>query len=132
MGWETLNQWYAKGGGLMSKGLGSVAKQLRTIFLDEPPKFYPTTVLCQLVYNVSEVEKKHRVSVLRAMKTLAERNEVNIWRLKLRLEKTDDEWFNGSRILAPKNSMPLRKGTLRLRSVAVRLKARVTPSKFTE
>jgi hypothetical protein len=93
----------------MSKGLGHVALQLRSIFLDESPDFFPTTMLCQRIYRITVVEKKHRVAVLRGMKSLAERGEVNIWRLKLKREKADDEWFNGSRISAPRHSSPLRK-----------------------
>ena len=92
----------------MSKGLGRVELQLRSVCLDEPPDFFPTTMLCQRIYGISNVEKKHRVAVLRGMKSLAERGEVNIWRLKLKREKSDDEWFNGNRISAPRHSSPLR------------------------
>jgi hypothetical protein len=92
----------------MSRGLGRVAAKLLSILVEEPADFHPTSALCKRVYGIANVEKKHRVAVLRGMQTLVERNSVSIWRLRLENEKCDDEWFNGNRIKAPKYSSPLR------------------------
>ncbi|SHJ89837.1 hypothetical protein SAMN05444159_1834 [Bradyrhizobium lablabi] len=92
----------------MSRGIGRVGAKLLAIFVDEPADFHPTSKLCKRVYGVAKVEKKHRVAVLRGMQTLVERDKVSIWRLRLENEKCDDEWFNGSRIRAPRHSSPLR------------------------
>ena len=40
-----------------------------------------------------DIEKKHRVSVLRAMKLVSRSGDVNIWRIALK-GKPDDVWFN--------------------------------------
>jgi hypothetical protein len=91
----------------MSKGLGRVAAELLSIFVKEPADFHPTSELCKRVYRITNVEKKHRVAVLRAMQTLVERGDVSIWRVRLENEKSDDEWFNGRRSGVPYSS-PLR------------------------
>jgi hypothetical protein len=57
----------------MSRGLGRVAAELLSIFLKESAHFHPTSELCKRVYRITNVEKKHRVAVLRAMQTLVER-----------------------------------------------------------
>src|SRR5262245_51567050 len=57
----------------MSKGAGSIERKLKSIF-ERAPKFVRTTgALCQEVYGIKKVHKKHRVAVLRALKTLARR-----------------------------------------------------------
>jgi hypothetical protein len=91
----------------MSRGLGRVAAKLLSIFVEEPAAFHPTSALCKRVYGVANVEKKHRVAVLRAMQTLVERADVSIWRVRLESENSDDEWFNGRRTGVPYSS-PLR------------------------
>jgi hypothetical protein len=88
----------------MSRGLGRVAAELLSIFLKEPTDLYPTSELCKQVYRVTDVEKKHRVGVLRAMQTLVERGDVSIWRVHLENEKSEDEWFNGRRSGVPYSS----------------------------
>lgn len=85
-----------------------MAAKLLAIFVEEPADFHPTSALCKRIYGVAKVEKKHRVAVLRGMQTLVERTNVSIWRLRLENEKCDDEWFNESRIRAPRHSSPLR------------------------
>ena len=42
----------------MSKGLGHVALQLRSVFLDESADFFSTTMLCQRIYGITDVEKR--------------------------------------------------------------------------
>jgi hypothetical protein len=91
----------------MSSGLGRVAAELLSIFLKESADFHPTTELCKRIYRVTDVEKKHRVAVLRAMQTLVDRGEISISRVRLENEKSDDEWFNGHRTGVPYSS-PLR------------------------
>lgn len=91
----------------MSRGLGRVAAELLSIFLKESADFHPTSELCKRIYHVADVEKKHRVAVLRAMQTLVDRGHVPISRVRLENEKSDDEWFNGRRTGVPYSS-PLR------------------------
>jgi hypothetical protein len=81
----------------MSRGLGAVAAKLLTILMEEPADFHRTSELCKRVYQITTVEKKHRVAVVRAMQTLVERGDISISRVKLKKEKSDDEWFNGRR-----------------------------------
>jgi hypothetical protein len=51
-------------------------------------------LLCRLVYGVEQVEKKHRVSVLRALRTLVSRGLIPIAGWVPEFEKNDVEWFN--------------------------------------
>jgi hypothetical protein len=81
----------------MSRGLGAVAAKLLSIFEKESSDFHPTSELCKRVYRITKVEKKHRVAVLRAMQTLVDRGDISISRVKLKKEKSDDEWFDGRR-----------------------------------
>ena len=69
--------------------------------------YLATSELCKRIYRVADVEKKHRVAVLRAMQTLVDRGDVPISRVRLENEKSDDEWFNGRRPGVPYSS-PLR------------------------
>jgi len=61
----------------------SLAAKLLSIFVEKPVAFHPTSALCKRVYGVANVEKKHRVAVLRAMRTLVAHSDVSIWRLRL-------------------------------------------------
>jgi hypothetical protein len=87
----------------MSKGLGPVAKALQAIF-EKESGVLTTSELCSLVYETSRVEKKHRVAVLRSLRVLVERTRLEIWQIKLAHEKSDDEWFNRRRAVAPRYS----------------------------
>jgi hypothetical protein len=78
----------------MSRGLGRIAQELLRIFKENPTKPFRTSLLCRLVYGVEQIEKKHRVSVLRAIRTLVSRGEVQIAGWVPRFEKDDVEWFN--------------------------------------
>ena len=91
----------------MSRGLGRVAAELLSIFAKEPADFHSTSELCKQVYRVTTVEKKHRVAVLRAMQTLVDRGDLSIGRVRLKSEKSDDEWYNGRRTGVPYSS-PIR------------------------
>jgi hypothetical protein len=50
--------------------------------------------------RASEIGKKHRVAVLRALHTLVKRGEVP-WRFIPKYEKADAEWFNPNRVGIP-------------------------------
>lgn len=91
----------------MSKGLGYVARSLHLIFVAGPPKLHSTSELCRIIYKTKHVEKKHRVAVLRALRTLVERNAVPIWCFVPKYEKADVEWFNPHIVGRPKYSRPL-------------------------
>ena len=77
----------------MSRGSGAVERQLRDIFANAPNGVFTTSTLCQLVYNVKEVRKKHRVAVLKALKRLAHRSMPTLWRKVQRYER-DDLWYD--------------------------------------
>lgn len=62
----------------MSKGPGKVACALEAIFANEPDNAFTIEDLCDRVYQgVDQIEKKHRVAVLRAVHVLAKR-DVNL------------------------------------------------------
>ena len=64
-GWETLNsEWQ------LSRGLGAVALKLKAFMDQRPTQSFLTSDFCRYVYPGQEVQKKHRVSVLRALRTL--------------------------------------------------------------
>jgi hypothetical protein len=56
---------------LMSKGPGRIERAIASIFDTEPGNAFTTEDLCERVYpGINRVEKKHRVAVLRAARTL--------------------------------------------------------------
>ena len=78
----------------MSRGPGHVERKLVEIFRrTKRTGLLSTYDLCCEVFGKGAVEKKHRVSVLRAVKRISERGEVDIWRIVLR-GQPDDVWFN--------------------------------------
>jgi hypothetical protein len=92
----------------VSRGLGHVALKLLSLMTEEPGKVFSTTELCHQVYpEARRIQKKHRVAVLRALRTLVARNAVDIWRFIPRHEKADVGWFNRSLIGRLKHSCPL-------------------------
>ena len=64
----------------MSRGPGHVERKLGDVFARAPQSVFTTDVLCRRVYRVKEVEKRHRVAVLRALKRLAARSMPTLWR----------------------------------------------------
>lgn len=86
----------------MSKGAGVVEQKLRAIFARDPRDTFTTTELCEAAYPGKKVQKKHRVSVLRAIKRLASRSMPWIWR-RVRRFARDDEWFD-ARFYHPGNA----------------------------
>ena len=95
------------GGEPVSRGLGSVSLKLRAIFAARPADMLSTSELCRAVYGVERVDKKHRVAVLRALRTLVGRNEIALWRFTPRYEKADAAWFDPRRIGQPTHAEPL-------------------------
>lgn len=77
----------------MSRGPGTVERQLRDIFANKPEDVFNTSELCELVYGVKAVRKKHRVAVLRALKRLARRSMPTLWRKVQKFER-DDVWYD--------------------------------------
>ena len=58
---------------LMSKGPGRVEQIIEAVFASEPDNAFTIEDLCERVYPGEPIEKKHRVSVLRAAKQVAKR-----------------------------------------------------------
>jgi hypothetical protein len=77
----------------MSKGPGYIERQLAEIFAKNPGDPFSTRALCLHVYRTREVQKKHRVSVLRALKKIAKSSMPTLRRRVLKFER-DDEWFD--------------------------------------
>ena len=65
---------------LMSKGPGKVQTQLIALFKKNADRYFSTEELCCWAFGVRRVEKKHRVSVLRALKRISEIQALNIYR----------------------------------------------------
>jgi hypothetical protein len=102
-GWETLN--FSR---QMSRGLGRVGARLKEIFEEAPAASFSTSELCKLVYRTEPVLKKHRVAVLRALRTLARQQHAEIWFLVLHHEKADTEWLGNRCPYRPKAACRLR------------------------
>jgi hypothetical protein len=77
----------------MSRGPGTIERQLRDIFAQEPKGVFTTGMLCRRVYRVKEVRKKHRVAVLRALKRLTKRSLPTLWRRVQKYDR-DNLWFD--------------------------------------
>jgi hypothetical protein len=90
---ETLKSWRCH---LMSRGLGRVQQQLIEIFDKNPRQVFSTLELCHRIFPGTEITKKHRVSVLRAIKLLVRAQRLDIWRA-VSAGQRNDYWFNGSR-----------------------------------
>ena len=87
----------------MSRGPGDVQKQLIEIFAKRRKPAFWTEELCRQVFQVKLVEKKHRVSVIRALKRMSEQSTLNVWRAVLK-DHRDDLWFDYDR--TPKGLKP--------------------------
>jgi len=88
--WETLSAAEQN----VSRGPGWIETSLRQLFLDQPEGIFTTAELCRHVYARSRIEKKHRVAVLRALRSLARRSMPTLWRTVRRFERSDDLWFD--------------------------------------
>jgi hypothetical protein len=56
----------------MSKGPGRIQQAIKALFAAEPDNAFTTAELCERIYGVvdSDIEKKHRVTVMRAAKAI--------------------------------------------------------------
>jgi len=77
----------------MSKGPGNIERQLLAIFEKNRQGFFSTKQLCRKVYRERLVEKKHRVSVLRALDRMSTWSMPHLWRLVIKGDR-DDVWFD--------------------------------------
>jgi hypothetical protein len=77
----------------MSRGPGRVQQQLIEIFSKKPKAAFSTEQLCRKVFRTENVQKKHRVSVLRALKRMSATAMPDLWRRSIRGNR-DDEWFD--------------------------------------
>ncbi len=77
----------------MSKGPGKIERRLLEIF-ERKPIPHSTSSLCREVYEIETVEKRHRVAVLRSLKSLARKSAPWLWRDVAVFERTDDWWFD--------------------------------------
>jgi hypothetical protein len=57
----------------MSKGLGRTQLSIRQVLQNNPDEAFTVEEMCVLVYDVSKVEKRHRVAVLRAGASVIEK-----------------------------------------------------------
>lgn len=80
-------------GGWMSRGPGFVERTLLSVFAVDPRGVFTTEELCYRVFRISKVDKKHRVSVLRALKRLSQTSMPTLWRAVPRGQR-DDEWYD--------------------------------------
>jgi hypothetical protein len=78
----------------MSRGPGLISQRLQAIFRQHPEEMFTTTDLCQRVYKLRNIQKKHRVAVLRALRRLGTTSLPFLWRWVARFEKSDDVWFD--------------------------------------
>lgn len=74
----------------MSRGPGRVERKIVDLFRRKKRnELLSTYDVCCDVFGTHAIEKKHRVSVLRAMKRISESGDVDIWRIVLRGQPDD-------------------------------------------
>jgi hypothetical protein len=66
----------------MGKGLGHVGRAIEAVLIAEPDNAFTVDDLCDRVFpGINRIEKKHRVSIIRAAKTVAKhRANLKSWR----------------------------------------------------
>jgi hypothetical protein len=80
----------------MSRGLGKI--QLKVIEIIKKNRVVSTKKLCREIFRLENVQKKHRVAVIRALKTVAKAKKLNIWRAVYGDRgRPDDIWFDYDR-----------------------------------
>ena len=67
----------------MSRGAGRIEQAIEAAFAVEGV-CYKTDDLCKLVYPDTTIERKHRVSVMRAVKKVCERTDWEMWDVETR------------------------------------------------
>ena len=78
----------------MSRGLGKI--QRKVIEVLSKKRLASTKNLCCEVFGVRHVQKKHRVAVLRAVKSVAKAKKLNVWRA-VHKESQNDFWYDFDR-----------------------------------
>jgi hypothetical protein len=78
----------------MSRGPGRIEAKLLQLFSNQPRAILSTAEICRRIYATTQVNKKHRVAVLRALKRLGRRSMPTLWRMVQKYERSDDLWFD--------------------------------------
>jgi hypothetical protein len=78
----------------MSRGTGRIERQIKALFVHDPKRIESTADLCRAIYGIEKVEKKHRVAVLRALKSISEKSMPFLTRQVALYERNDDFWFD--------------------------------------
>jgi hypothetical protein len=80
----------------MSRGPGRIERAIKAAFDAEPTRVFTTEHLCSHVYaGVTEIEKKHRVSLIRAAKRVIQRE--HNWRMtRTHMPGAPFLFFNGA------------------------------------
>lgn len=95
----------------MGRGLGRIQRTILAIFADDPHAIRSTAELCRAVYGVP-AEKRHRVAVLRALRTL-DGQMIPLGGRLVRFipgrvcERADDLWYNHA-VQSPSYGEPCR------------------------
>jgi hypothetical protein len=100
----------------MSKGPGKIQKQLPEIFTKSGSAIFSTDDLCRAIFGVTQVDKSHRVSILRALKSLTKLEALNIYRAVLKGHR-DDFWFNRDKAKSALNVFLHKAGARNIRIV---------------
>src|SRR5262245_12662335 len=53
---------------MMSRGFGRIQREIAALLESEPWGAWTTTELCQRIYRIQNIEKRHRVAVTRALR----------------------------------------------------------------
>lgn len=88
----------------MSRGLGKIQSQLFGLFQKNPTRYFSTEQLCRKIFRIRRVEKKHRVSLIRAIKRTSETQTLDIYRAVVK-HSNNDLWFIHGRPNAALNSL---------------------------
>ena len=82
----------------MSRGPGWVLRQILKTFEGAEHPAFETKELCKIIYNCEVVEKRHRVAVIRALRSLSEGPLPSLWKWAPEFEKADTVWFDHRRL----------------------------------
>jgi predicted transcriptional regulator len=78
----------------MSRGAGKIERLIKDLFDADPGRIESTADLCRAVFGIEIIEKKHRVAVLRALKSVASKTMPSLTRHVALYERNDDFWFD--------------------------------------
>jgi hypothetical protein len=89
----------------MSRGPGHVERKLVDLFRKIRKGQFSTRQLCLHVFPEGKTKKKHRVSVLRALKRMSRTSMPDLWRIVIK-GKRDDIWLDYRSWPYPKDPPP--------------------------